>query len=369
MFRAFCIFLCCVSFALSAEKKSICLNMIVKNESKVIERCLNSVKPIIDHWVIVDTGSEDGTQEIIKKCMKDIPGELCEKPWVNFEHNRNEALKLTEGKGDFVLFIDADEEFQYDENFKMPNLDMDAYFISFDFHSTRYYRLLLVDNRFDWKWVGVLQGVTNFIRAEGCRSQDPEKFKKDAKILEKALEKEPDNARYVFYLAQSYKDAGEYELAMKNYRKRVEMKGWDQEVFWSLYQVACLQEQLQRPMEEVVKGYTDAFLYRPSRAEPLCKLATYFRQQGNNLLGYAAANMGALIPKPDDILMLEEWVYDYWLTYEKAFNGCCIGKFEESIMLANELLESSKLPEDMRFYVEDVVKWAQPHIKQMKAVK
>ena len=54
----------------------ICLNMIVKNEAHVIRRGLDTVKPFIHHWVIVDTGSTDGTQEIIREHLKDIPGEL-----------------------------------------------------------------------------------------------------------------------------------------------------------------------------------------------------------------------------------------------------------------------------------------------------
>ena len=74
---------------------TICLNMIVKNEAHVIRRCLDSVRPFIDCWVIVDTGSTDGTQELIREVMRDIPGELRERPWKNFAHNRNEALSLT----------------------------------------------------------------------------------------------------------------------------------------------------------------------------------------------------------------------------------------------------------------------------------
>src|SRR5574340_542399 len=97
-------------------KKTICLNMIVKNESKVIERCLASVKPIIDTWVIVDTGSTDGTQAIVREFLKDIPGELHERPWVNFGHNRNEALELARGKADYLLLIDADDKLAYEEN-------------------------------------------------------------------------------------------------------------------------------------------------------------------------------------------------------------------------------------------------------------
>jgi Glycosyl transferase family 2. len=79
--------------------KTVCLNMIVKNEIHVIRRCLSAVKEFIDYWVIVDTGSTDGTQEAIREFMKDSPGELHERPWCNFAHNRNEALDLARKRG------------------------------------------------------------------------------------------------------------------------------------------------------------------------------------------------------------------------------------------------------------------------------
>jgi glycosyltransferase involved in cell wall biosynthesis len=81
--------------------------MIVKDEAKVIEKCLSSVKPLIDYWAIVDTGSSDNTKQLIDKMIAGIPGEFHERPWVNFAHNRNEALEFTKNKGDYVLFIDA----------------------------------------------------------------------------------------------------------------------------------------------------------------------------------------------------------------------------------------------------------------------
>src|SRR5258708_9713159 len=94
---------------MDAAGRTICLNMIVKNEAPVIRRCLDSVRPLIDHWVIVDTGSTDGTRDIIRDCLRDVPGELHERPWKNFAHNRNEALALARGHGDYVFLIDADE--------------------------------------------------------------------------------------------------------------------------------------------------------------------------------------------------------------------------------------------------------------------
>ena len=71
---------------------AICLNMIVKNEANVIRRCLDSIHPFIDYWVIVDTGSSDGTQDIIRATLASIPGDLHQRPWRDFAHNRNEAL-------------------------------------------------------------------------------------------------------------------------------------------------------------------------------------------------------------------------------------------------------------------------------------
>ena len=76
--------------------QTVCLNMIVKDEAHIIQRCLASVKPLIDSWLIVDTGSTDGTQTVIREILHDVPGEIVERPWVNFAHNR--AI-FTESRG------------------------------------------------------------------------------------------------------------------------------------------------------------------------------------------------------------------------------------------------------------------------------
>ena len=93
----------------TVRQPSICLCMIVRDEASVIERCLRSAKPFIHSWAISDTGSTDGTQDIIRRVLGDLPGELIERPWVDFAHNRNEALELAKKHGDFALIIDADD--------------------------------------------------------------------------------------------------------------------------------------------------------------------------------------------------------------------------------------------------------------------
>jgi glycosyltransferase involved in cell wall biosynthesis len=93
-----------------AKASHVCLCMIVKNESKVIRRCLESVIPMINSWCIVDTGSTDDTKEIIINTLRGIPGEIYDRPWVDFATNRNQCLRLARmGLATHYLTIDADE--------------------------------------------------------------------------------------------------------------------------------------------------------------------------------------------------------------------------------------------------------------------
>jgi glycosyltransferase involved in cell wall biosynthesis len=274
--------------------KTICLNMIVKNESAIIADCLSSVKGLIDHWIIIDTGSSDGTQKIIKECMKGIPGTLYERPWVDFAHNRNEALALAKDKADYTLFIDADEKLLFGDNFTKPSLDQDLYYITVQqVGSSDYLRWFLINNKLNAHWQGVLheelicpdiksqaviQNVVNVSDTTlGARSKNPQKYLDDAKTLVKGLEKEPNNSRYQFYLAQSYANGGELCLALSAYEKRAQMEnGYPEETFLSLYIAARIKEFLNMPSSIVVRSYLKAHAHTPSRAEPLYYLGAYY---------------------------------------------------------------------------------------------
>ena len=233
--------------------------MIVKNEKEVITRCLASVKPIIDYWVIVDTGSTDGTQDIIREFMKDVPGELHERPWKNFEHNRNEALELAKGKSDYALIMDADDILEFEPTFKLPKLTAGSYRLWIRYGGTSYQRHHIVNLGLSWKWAGVLHealncadpyssevmdGVKIIVGTDGARSRDPKKYEKDIAVLEEALKNDPENTRYMFYLAQSCRDAGVYDSAIEWYKKRISKGGWEEEVYWSMLQIGIMQREL-----------------------------------------------------------------------------------------------------------------------------
>jgi glycosyltransferase involved in cell wall biosynthesis len=351
------------------EKKKICLNMIVKDEKPVITRCLASVKPIIDYWVIVDTGSTDGTQEVIKEFMKDIPGELHERPWKNFEHNRNEALALAKDKADYLLIMDADDRLEYEPDFRIPSLTAGSYRLWIQYGDTSYQRNQIIQSSLPWKWVGVLHevltcdashieqmmdGVKYVVSCDGSRSRNPNKFSKDAEILEQALQNEPNNTRYMFYLAQSYRDGGQYDKALEWYRKRIEKGGWAEEVFFSMLQVALIERTLGRSEETVIDSLLRAHRYRPHRAEPVYYLAEIYRSQGRHDLCYTLIKSRDFIHRPPskDVLFTQDWMDDYGLLFELSISAFYIGRFQESIDVCDTLLEIKDLPKEIRDQTE-----------------
>jgi glycosyltransferase involved in cell wall biosynthesis len=81
--------------------------MIVKNEEDYIEQCLRSVEAIADEIIVVDTGSEDLTCQIIQEKFPQV--KLYHHPWENnFSLHRNQSISYA--TGDWILFIDADEK-------------------------------------------------------------------------------------------------------------------------------------------------------------------------------------------------------------------------------------------------------------------
>ncbi|MCP4262043.1 MAG: glycosyltransferase [Planctomycetes bacterium] len=344
-----------------SSRQTICLNMIVKNETEVIKRCLGSLKHLIDYWVIVDTGSTDGTQDMVREFMRDIPGELVERPWVDFGYNRSEALEYARGKADYVFTIDADEMVWVEQGFRWPKLTDDSYLINLDDNGLIYRRCQIVNNKLKWHYKGVLheyidcheaksQGFLQDFKTirllDGARSSDPHKFKKDALLLEKALLDEPDNDRYVFYLAQSYRDAGEPDLAIKYYQQRVSMGRWDQEEWYSLYQLALLSQQKGVPWPQVMEAFLRAYEFRPSRPEPLYRIMQHYMGKEYHT-AYLFGKQAIDIPFPEDILFVENYLYHYLLPLD--FAVCCYwsGHNAEAIRVNNRLLSQPGVPVDL----------------------
>lgn len=355
-------------------KKTVCLNMIVKNESAVIERCLRSIKDKIDYWVIVDTGSSDDTQKIIKKCLKGKPGELIERPWVNFGHNRNEALELAKDKADYLLFLDADEELKTNDTNAFEELSMPYYFaLHQDGNSqSEHNKPLLVQSNLDWKWQGVVQeklqcSSVNMDQAfaisscelisnnDGFRSKDNQKYLKDAEMLLKALQKDPNQAHYQFLLAYSYLKASEKLLALKAFEKRIVMQGDSDELWYSLFSLARLHDELDYKSDIVTRELCIVYQQRPLRQEPLALLAHHHLRQGNLAVAYSLAFQALQIPMPKDPMFVEEEFYAYKTLAIYADTALLLGLKQQALELYKLLQTRSSLPQEMQANIQRVI--------------
>lgn len=337
---------------------TICLSMIVKNEAHCISKCLESVKPFIDYWIISDTGSTDNTEEVVKKCLDGVPGEFHHHQWEDFSTNRNKALELAKDKADYTLIIDADD-YLVAENNPFQNLNELAYKILIHHGSIQYYRTQLIHNSVNCKYVGILHEylemppeIVNialpncymFYGASGDRSKNPNKYLHDAEVFEKALEKDPNNSRNVFYCAQSYRDAGRLAKALSFYTKRSKMGGWHEEVYVSLLEAAKLTERIYPFDSSAIEvAYLKAFNFYPRRVEALYYLVVYCRWRELYEKAYFYARIGTAITKPSEGLFLETLCYDWKLADELAIAAFYIGKKEEAKILNTNLLKRTNI--------------------------
>ena len=364
-------------------KATVCLNMIVKNETRVICRCLDSVKDLIDYWVIVDTGSTDGSQQLIKEHMQKlgIAGEVHERPWVDYSYNRNQALALAKDKADYVLFMDADDWLEYPTNYTLPDLQADSYDIEFTNGHCSYLKPHLVRTALDWQWRGVLHEclccdtpysklpldhVRYVIGNDGSSYDDPEKYLKHAHIFEEELRKNPQDRQAAYYCAQSYKDARKPKEALKWYLLRAEMGGWDEQVYWSLVQAGHLYQQLECAPEKIISTYYKAHRFRPHRSEAPYYLAAYYNQHGNPQMGYATikAWQSVVQPAQRDIYFSDDWTYKYGMLMQQSIGAYWIGLYQESYDLSEKLLQMEDLPESWRKQAQINLSYAKQMVMQ-----
>ena len=357
------------------QPTGIGLMMIVKDEAHVIERCLSTVRPFVDWWLVADTGSSDGTQQIVRDLMAGIPGELVERPWVSFGHNRQEVLDLARtsrhrSEGDYALWIDADEQLR-DVPEELPPLHHDGYYLQVAYAGISYARLALVRLDRPWRWespvheylalddadTGGLDAPGVLVTHDGARAGDPQTYRKDAGLLEAALREDPDNPRLQFYLGQSWKDAGEPEQALAAYAVRIaNPRGWEQERYVALFNTARIHEGSGRPAAEVAEAYLAAHHACPWRAEPLVELARLERQRERFAVALLYARPATALPRPGgESLFTDVSAYTWRAWDELAVSSYWTGRYADGVVAATKALEG--LPGDER--LQQNLAWCQ----------
>ena len=324
----------------NAKTITICLNMIVKNESKIITRLLESVLPIIDTYLICDTGSTDDTPNIITTFFKEhnIPGVVITEPFKTFGYNRTFALRSAKGRATYALLLDADMIFKIEHTFNKQSLTAGAYLIiqrggSLSYHNTRLIRLDI-----DATCIGPTHEYYDLppgthteklnsiwisdIGDGGCKA---DKFERDIRLLKQGIAEEPVNSslsgRYYFYLANSYFNTGRHEESIPYYRKRIELGGWYEEVFYAHLNLGHAYMTIGQE-ELAVSTWMNGYNTHSARAETIYEIAKYYREKGKNKIGMAFCMLGKSIPYPkNDSLFIHNDVYETGFDYELSILG------------------------------------------------
>ena len=327
----------------------LCLNMIVKNESKNITRLFDSVIDIIDYYCICDTGSIDNTVEIIKNYFqsKQKPGRVVVEPFKNFEHNRTFALHACENDPnvDFILLMDADmvlvkgRDFDL-HGFKQSLQKADVFHLFQGNDKFSYKNIRIVKNNIGIKYWGLTHEVINtpsgtkyhqfdrnvlFINDIGDGGAKADKFERDIRLLTQGLVEKPNNGRYIFYLANSYRDYGDEEKAIEMYKKRITIGGWFDEVWYSYYSIGRCYKLLGNT-DSAIANWMLAYDYFPKRLENIYEIIKYYRSESKHKLAYefykiALKQLEGLDKSKIDYLFLQNDIYDYKIDYEYTIVG------------------------------------------------
>lgn len=323
--------------------------MIVKNESKIITRLLESVLPYIDSYCICDTGSTDETPEVIETffCSQTppIPGTIVYEPFRDFEYNRSFALKACEGRDlcDYVLLLDADMIFWTSLSSKelhdlLERSERDYYFIMQGSPTFFYKNVRVVRNNcgicykgVTHEYVCVPDGFSShlldprkvFIKDIGDGGCKHDKYERDIRLLTKGLEEKPDDQRYTFYLANSYYCIQKYDEAIPLYLKRSQLGGFGEEIWYSLFRMGeCYRHK--GDTANAVYWYLNAYQCSDYRVENLYEVVKLYREKGDNRLAklyYDVAKRICEEKRHDEHLFLQRDIYDFRLDYEKSVFG------------------------------------------------
>jgi glycosyltransferase involved in cell wall biosynthesis len=328
-------------------KVHIALLLMCKNETKRLHITLNSVVGHVDSIVAFDTGSTDNTIEILKEFSEkhNIPLRLKQGEFVDFAVSRNESLDFADSFEDveYLLLMDVNDELKGGEELrktierhKATNSPSTAYLVCQEWWSgqyDKYYNMRFIKAHCGWRYKGsVHEYLENFhipdqkdrppvvrlddtIKLYQDRTQDDDKsfkrFSRDKVFLLKDHEKDPKDARTLFYLAQTCSCLNELEEAYKYYMLRAEIDGFMEEKFHAVLRSAEITQKLNKDWDESLVLYMRAFEIE-QRVEPLIKIAEHYRMRKQWVLGYNFAYLACQLPFPSAaILFIDKHAYQY----------------------------------------------------------
>ena len=356
----------------SSPATKACLAMIMKNEGPILPRLFESIQGFVSEYCIVDTGSTDDTIDVLKSI--DVSGVLVEEPFVDFATTRNFLLDMCRARTtcDYLVLLDADMVLKVSPEWDWAELDGKDVYKMFQVSSVEYENVRIIKRTADRIKVvgatheyydvpseysaGLLPKHLVYIDDVGDGKAKGNKFERDERLLLRELEKEPDNVRTIFYLANTLKDQGKYREAIPFYKKRVAMGGWFAEADYSLYMLSACYLALDDVDDARAYAERAAFNVAAPRAEPLYFLALYFHRQDRYELAWHYATLAGTILKPhvSQALFIFNDIYDYWVAYEQASLCCLVLPAESQLCkeMMRRFLDHVHAPDHLREYIK-----------------
>jgi hypothetical protein len=287
------------------------LCIMVKNAGELFEKVLTENLPYIDRWTILDTGSTDGTQDLVRKILKDKKGILYEEPFINFRESRNRCLDLA-GKTckynimlddtyvikndlrDFLNIVRGDQfASSYSLLIKSDDVEYYSNRITMSERNLRYiytiHEVIQIENNETTVVIPKNAAYIDDYRADYMEKRTFDRKKYDLDLLFEMVKEDPTNPRHYYYLAQTYNLLNDYENSALWFYKRAttELKGHVQEVFDSWFELGRLYDfKLNKPWDECKNAYEEAYKIDSRRPEPFYFIGIHYYLKGDKTTAF-----------------------------------------------------------------------------------
>jgi glycosyltransferase involved in cell wall biosynthesis len=305
--------------------------LMVKNEAKIVRRCLESVS-FADAFAITDTGSTDDTVNVCNTFLEGRRGRIFVNAFEDFGTSRSQSFvnavqvykDLETADITYGILIDADMVFR---GKLLDTFDpFDGFMLEQRAGALHYPNVRLVRMDRAWKCIGVTHEYWTCDNSPqptlmrdayfddyndgGCKS---DKFERDERLLKRGLNKQPGNERYLFYYAQTLYCLDKFKEAIVFYKKRAAAGGWHEERAYSCYKIGLCHLRLKNFLK--MELYMQRAYEMVKRPEPMYELCKHFRETGHQHKAWDYYTQ-AMVPNMSN-LFREADVYER-LAFEKC---------------------------------------------------
>ena len=286
------------------------LCIMVKNGGPLFEQVLTENLPIVDRWTVLDTGSTDGTQDVVRRVLAGKRGQLVEEPFLNFRDSRNRCLELAGPVCKYTLMLDDTYAIRGDLRSFLTTIRSDQFANSYSLlilsNDSEYYsnRVLKSADKLRYMYTihEIIQQKDNVTvvipktaasifdhRADYMEKRTMDRKRYDLDRLFEMVRDDPANPRHLYYLAQTYSLLEDWTNAAKYFELRATstLEGFNQEAVDSFFELARLYNfKMGKPWALCEETYKKAYDLDPTRPDPLYFIGIHYLLEDQKRVAY-----------------------------------------------------------------------------------